>query len=72
MIRGSQKGGGGGGGGGPTFGKNSKIISFFLFDSVPNNPLYNNLSDPWHEIKCCQIFIELGLHICPKSLIFGL
>ena len=26
---------GGGGGGGPTFGKNSQIISFFLFDSVP-------------------------------------
>ena len=27
---------GGGGGGGPTFGKNSQIISFFLFESVPN------------------------------------
>ena len=27
---------GGGGGGGPTFGKNSQIISFFLFDSVPH------------------------------------
>ena len=33
MIRGSQKGGVGGGG--PTFGKNSQIISFFLFGSVP-------------------------------------
>ena len=26
---------GGGGGGGPTFGKNSQIISFFFFESVP-------------------------------------
>ena len=25
----------GGGGGGPTFGKNSQIISFFFFESVP-------------------------------------
>ena len=32
-IRGSQKGGGGGD---PTFGKNSRIISFF-FESVPND-----------------------------------
>ena len=35
MIRGSQKGGVGWGGGGPTFGKNSQIISFFLFGNVP-------------------------------------
>ena len=35
-IRGSQKGGEGGEGG-PTFGKNSQIISFFLFDSVPKS-----------------------------------
>ena len=34
MIRGSQKGGVGVGG--PTFGKNSQIISLFLFESVPN------------------------------------
>ena len=33
-IRGSQKGGLGGGGG-PTFGKDSQIISFFFFESVP-------------------------------------
>ena len=26
-----------GGGGGPTFGKNSQMISFFLFESVPNS-----------------------------------
>ena len=32
LIRGSQKGGGG-----PTFGKNSQIISFFFFESVPND-----------------------------------
>ena len=36
MIRGSQKGGVGGG---PTFGKNSQIISFFSFDSVPKEEL---------------------------------
>ena len=29
----------GGGVGGPTFGKNSQIISFFLFDSVPQGML---------------------------------
>ena len=42
-IRGSQKGGGG-----PTFGKNSQIISFFLFESVPNlhhhHPFFNRTS----------------------------
>ena len=31
--------GGGGGGGGPTFGKNSQIISFFFFESVPYSTL---------------------------------
>ena len=44
-IRGSQKGGVGGG---PTFGKNSQIISFFSFDSVPYAVSCLHLKYLWH------------------------
>ena len=39
-----------GGGGGPTFGKNSQIISFFFFESVPKSGIAPPTPIPYHLI----------------------
>ena len=50
----------GGGGGGPTFGKNSQIISFFFFESVPN--LFQLSKKTLRQIDTSKLYLCVSIN----------